>query len=72
MFFLFRNREEPFKDELAALIDVLRPVFGAQMAKLVRIHHRSSFKFPKLQSDGDEADGAEDEEDEGESWRDAA
>ncbi|MFN9126798.1 MAG: hypothetical protein ACK5WD_13335 [bacterium] len=72
VFFLFRNREEPFKDELAALIDVLRPVFGAQMAKLVRIHHRSSFKFPKLQSDGDETDGAEDEEDEGESWRDAA
>lgn len=74
VFFLFRNREEPFKDELAALIDVLRPVFGAQMAKLVRIHHRSSFKFPKLQSDSDDADDAEDgeDEDEGEGWRDAA
>ena len=72
VFFMFRNRAEPFKDELAALIDVLRPVFGAQMAKLVRIHHRSSFKFPTLQSDGDDAEGAEDEEDEGEGWRDAA
>lgn len=71
VFFMFRNRAEPFKDELAALIDVLRPVFGAQMAKLVRIHHRSSFKFPKLQSDADDADDDEDE-DEGESWRDAA
>ncbi|MEY3141591.1 MAG: hypothetical protein RLY21_84 [Planctomycetota bacterium] len=72
VFFMFRNRAEPFKDELAALIDVLRPIFGAQMAKLVRIHHRSSFKFPKLQSDADEAEDADEDEDEGESWRDAA
>jgi hypothetical protein len=76
VFFMFRNREEPFKDELAALIDVLRPVFGAQMAKLVRIHHRSSFQFPKLQDDADGDAGGEDREDdgddEGEGWRDAA
>jgi hypothetical protein len=76
VFFMFRNRDEPFKDELAALIDVLRPVFGAQMAKLVRIHHRSSFTFPKLQSEGDgesgdDSDDGEDRED-GEDWRNAA
>jgi len=74
VFFLFRNRAEPFKEELAVLIDVLRPVFAAQMAKVVRIHHRSNFQFPKLQSDADEVDGDDDEDrdDEGESWRDAA
>jgi hypothetical protein len=74
VFFMFRNRAEPFKDELAALIDVLRPIFGAQMAKLVRIHHRSSFKFPQLQSDADEAEDADEDGDdgEGEGWRDAA
>lgn len=69
VFFLFRNRAEPFKDELAALIDLLRPVFGAQMAKLIRIHHRSSFRFPKVQDDGD-ADGDHDADDE--DWRRAA
>jgi len=73
VFFLFRNRAEPFKEELAVLIDVLRPVFAAQMAKVVRIHHRSNFQFPKLQSDADDAEGDDaDRDDEGESWRDAA
>jgi len=76
VFFLFRNRAEPFKEELAALIDVLRPVFGAQMAKLVRIHHRSNFQFPKLQGEGEDDGEGEDEdgdiEGEGEGWRDAA
>ena len=76
VFFLFRNKAEPFKEELAILIDVLRPVFAAQMAKVVRIHHRSSFQFPKLQSEHDgEDDGDSDQSDDewrGEDWRDAA
>jgi len=70
VFFLFRNRSEPFKDELASLIDALRPVFAAQMAKLVRVHHRSKFSWPDSRADANEAD--ESDEDEGESWRRAA
>ena len=76
VFFLFRNRTEPFRDELAGVIDALRPVFAAQMAKLVRIHHRSRFHWPKSQTDlagdGDgESDGGTDGGT-GEGWRDAA
>ena len=69
VFFLFRNKSEPFADELAGLIDALRPVFAAQMAKLVRIHHRSNFAWPQVQDNGDESD---DGESDGEEWRRAA
>lgn len=70
VFFLFRNHAEPFLDEHAAMIDLLRPVFAAQMAKLVRIHHRSSFIFPKTEGG---VEGDEDaDEGSGEGWRDAA
>ncbi|MFM2165030.1 MAG: hypothetical protein RL325_1467 [Planctomycetota bacterium] len=71
VFFLFRNRSEPFKDELAGLIDALRPVFAAQMAKLVRVHHRSKFLWPESRGSAGEAEGDEGEDD-GESWRRAA
>jgi FixJ family two-component response regulator len=74
VFFLFRNRSEPFRDELAGLIDALRPVFAAQMAKLVRVHHRSNFQWPaqRAESADDVTDDDSDEGDEGESWRRAA
>jgi hypothetical protein len=68
VFFLFRNRTEPFKDERAGLIDALRPVFAAQMAKLVRVHHRSRFLWPDSRADINDVD----EDDEGEGWRRAA
>ena len=70
VFFLFRNRTEPFKEELAALIDALRPVFAAQMAKLVRVHHRSKFQWPESRADVNEQD--EDDGEYGEDWRRAA
>ena len=69
VFFLFRNRNEPFKDELAGLIDALRPVFAAQMAKLVRVHHRSKYSWPESRADANEED---DGLDEGDGWRRAA
>jgi hypothetical protein len=74
VFFLFRNRNEPFKDELAGLIDALRPVFAAQMAKLVRVHHRSRFLWPDARADINEADDADEREggSDGEGWRRAA
>jgi len=70
VFFLFRNRNEPFKDELAGLIDALRPVFAAQMAKLVRVHHRSKYSWPESRADANEPEDMD--EDEGDSWRRAA
>ena len=70
VFFLFRNHAEPFLDEHAAMIDLLRPVFAAQMAKLVRIHHRSNFTFPKTEGEGQAEDESDD--DSGEDWRRAA
>lgn len=72
VFFLFRNRSEPFKDELAGLIDALRPVFAAQMAKLVRVHHRSKFSWPESRGSAGDADDRDEEGDEGDEWRRAA
>jgi hypothetical protein len=72
VFFLFRNRNEPFKDELAGLIDALRPVFAAQMAKLVRVHHRSRFLWPESRADINERDEDGEDEGGGEGWRRAA
>ena len=83
VFFLFRNRSEPFRDELASLVDVLRPVFAAQMAKLVRVHHRSKFEWPQMRgsisdANDDSGDSSEEERDDdkndsdGETWRRAA
>ncbi len=83
VFFLFRSKSEPFRDELAGLIDALRPVFAAQMAKIVRVHHRSAFTWPVMQADDDQgkdasddaSDDSSDERDDdsdGEEWRRAA
>ncbi len=68
VFFLFRSRNEPFKDELAGLIDALRPVFAEQMARIVRVHHRSRFLWPESRADINDID----EDTEGEDWRRAA
>ena len=56
----FAKADQPW---LAALIDALRPVFAAQMAKLVRVHHRSRFLWPESRADINERD--EDGEDDG-------
>ncbi len=72
VFFLFRSRTEPFKDELAGLIDALRPVFAAQMAKLVRVHHRSKFSWPESRGSAGDAEDRDEGQDEGEGWRRAA
>ncbi|MSR41329.1 MAG: hypothetical protein EXS10_05430 [Phycisphaerales bacterium] len=56
VFFFFRHTSEAFRDDLAALIDELRPVFAEQMDRIVRVHHRSKFTFPALAADEDEDD----------------
>ena len=72
VFFLFRSKSEPFRDELAGLIDALRPVFAAQMAKLVRVHHRSKFQWPQVQDNSLDGDEGDESDEDGESWRRAA
>ena len=43
---LFRSRSDPFGEELAATIDVLRPIFARQLANVVTIHHRANTAWP--------------------------
>lgn len=40
IFTLFRDRATPFTDDHLAQLEVMREVFGKQLAKVVRIHHR--------------------------------
>jgi DNA-binding response OmpR family regulator len=40
IFVLFRDRSTPFSDHLRAVLSRLAPVFGQQLARVVRIHHR--------------------------------
>ena len=44
--FLFRDVATPFSEEMAPLLDSLRGVFGEQLAKVVRIHHRLDAQWP--------------------------
>jgi DNA-binding response OmpR family regulator len=37
---LFRDRSNPFHDELLPQIAVIRDIFGEQLGRIVRIHHR--------------------------------
>ncbi len=54
VFYFFRHSSEAFREDLATLLDSLRPVFAEQMHRIIRIHHRSTFTFPALAADDDE------------------
>jgi DNA-binding response OmpR family regulator len=49
---LFRNRTNPFLDDIAGVLDTLRTVFAEQLATVIKVHHRASAHWPK------DADGA--------------
>jgi FixJ family two-component response regulator len=38
---LFRHRRDPFAEDLAATLDMLRPIFAEQIATVIRVHHRA-------------------------------
>jgi len=44
---LFRDRSQPFSDQLAGTLDLLRPIFAAQLSQIIRIHHRLTGAWPK-------------------------
>lgn len=39
---LFRNKQEPFDEPLAATLDILRAIFAEQVANVIKVHHRAS------------------------------
>ncbi|MHC4991703.1 MAG: GAF domain-containing protein [Planctomycetota bacterium] len=43
---LFRNRQEPFDENLGRVVEVLRPIFAAQLANVISIHHRATPSWP--------------------------
>jgi FixJ family two-component response regulator len=54
---LFRDRSSPFTPDHLAQLEVLREVFGQQLAKVVRIHHRhlpAQDNWPGFDIEGEE------------------
>ena len=49
---LFRNKANPFVDDMAGVLDTLRAVFAEQLATVIKVHHRANAHWPK---DADEA-----------------
>jgi hypothetical protein len=43
---LFRAKSEPFGEDAAEIIDLLRPIFAEQLAHIIRVHHRASPQWP--------------------------
>ena len=50
---LFRSEDDPYQDELASSLDVLREVFAQQLASLIRIHNRLDPSWPDEPADED-------------------
>jgi DNA-binding response OmpR family regulator len=50
---LFRSESEPFEEPLAGVLDVLRPIFAEQLARLIRVHNRLSHEWPDEPADED-------------------
>ena len=51
---LFRSKDEPFDETLAASIDILRAIFAEQVAHVIKVHHRASPSWPKDPLEDDE------------------
>lgn len=49
--YLFRNAETPFSDEIAMVVDALRPILAGQLATLIRIHNRLDQAWPEDPAD---------------------
>lgn len=44
---MFRNKNEPFANEVADVVDLLRPIFAEQLSHVIRIHHRATPSWPQ-------------------------
>lgn len=52
---LFRSAREPFTEELAGTLDLLRSIFAQQLSKVIHLHHRAKPAWPD-EADDDEID----------------
>jgi hypothetical protein len=56
---LFRDKEHPFTDEVAGMLDALRDILAEQLGRILRVHKRSTFEWPEQGTDdsdwGDQA-----------------
>lgn len=50
---LFRKTQDPFREELAGLLDLLRGLFADQLATVIRVHHRAAPAWPEEAIDDD-------------------
>ncbi len=53
---LFRSRSNAYDPELAGTLDILRTIFAEQLARIVRVHHRSGPEWPRETEADDELD----------------
>ena len=49
--YLFRSVASPFSDEIAMVVDALRPILAGQLATLIRIHNRLEQEWPEDPAD---------------------
>lgn len=59
--FLFRDNRDPFPDELAGTLDLLREIFARQIAAVLKVHHRAKPEWPNEA----DSDGVDEEDDYG-------
>ncbi len=43
---LFRSSNQPYEDELAGTLDLLRTIFAQQLSKIITLHHRAAPQWP--------------------------
>ena len=46
----FRDKENPFDDETAGMLDSLRVALGEHLGRIVRIHRRGKSEWPREDS----------------------
>lgn len=53
---LFRSKSNPFTDELAGMLHLMRSIFAEQLSRVIRIHNRLEPQWPKeaVDDDGDD------------------
>lgn len=54
--FLFRDAADPFPEELAATLDLLREIFARQIASVIGVHHRAKPQWPREAQDADDGE----------------
>jgi DNA-binding response OmpR family regulator len=51
---LFRSSDAPYDDSVVGVIETLRPIFAAQVARVIKVHHRARPQWPKEPADDEQ------------------